>query len=121
MDEEKQNSDKRSPKVSAKALIPVYVVPLLLGYGYFINEALRMGGAEGTKVLILSGISFLCGAAFFVYRCITKTSQGRSSYLDTSTTITTLAICLVSMIVLYACKDFMPKAFLEKEPIIDQR
>lgn len=116
MDNDNQNSKGKS----APALILVYLVPLALGYGYFLNEALRMGGAEGNKILILIGVSALLGTVYFAFRSFTAQKANRD-ILDSTTTLTTVAICIVSMLILYACKDFMPKAFLEKEPVIDQR
>ncbi|MCB9470580.1 MAG: hypothetical protein H6677_20065 [Candidatus Obscuribacterales bacterium] len=112
--EPEEKKDDFAHKRSALAL--VYAVPLLLGYGYFINEAFRMGGGEGKKIFLIIAISAAVGAVFFIYRSITAKKAGRH-ILDGGTTMGTLVISIGLLLVLYACKDFYLQEFTE--PVLE--
>ncbi|HMP50964.1 MAG TPA: hypothetical protein PKD05_05360 [Candidatus Melainabacteria bacterium] len=112
--EPEEKKDDFAHKRSALAL--AYAVPLLLGYGYFINEAVRMGGGEGKKIFLIIAISAAVGAIFFIYRSITAKKAGRH-ILDSGTTMGTLVLSIGLLLVLYACKDFYLQEFTE--PVLE--
>lgn len=109
-DSTEKKKDTRSTNQFLFALI--YITPVICVYGWFLNEAIRMGGAEEFKILHIIG---LCGAIGSIY-LITKlflAAKAKKQFLDARTSFEALIIFIFLLIVLYGFKDFVPSQMFE--------
>lgn len=118
-DGETENKDKPSPprpSISKNQMLylMVYLVPLLCAYGWCVNEALRMGGPEEIKILFCVAISGVLGSLYLIVRMITS-KKSKRDLLDGRTSFESLFIFIVSLVLLYTLKDFVPSEMLQQD------